>query len=153
MRKPRVKGRARPGGWAEPGQLPKGPNGRALCRYCGTEVTPPRRTFCSGERARWYRGKEMRAGHGCVHEHCIRSDPGYARDCVKARDGGKCAICGTVDIYWEMDHIIPVVEGGGDCGLENLRTLCVPCHRRETAALAKRRAEARRANPGVRSKQ
>jgi 5-methylcytosine-specific restriction endonuclease McrA len=45
---------------------------------------------------------------------------------------------------WEMDHIIPVIEGGGSCGLENLRTLCWACHRKETAALARRRAEARR---------
>lgn len=46
---------------------------------------------------------------------------------------------------WEMDHTVPVIEGGGSCGLENLRTLCWACHRKETAALAARRAEARRA--------
>jgi 5-methylcytosine-specific restriction endonuclease McrA len=45
---------------------------------------------------------------------------------------------------WEADHIIPVVEGGGQCGLDNYRTLCLACHRAETAALARRRAEARR---------
>lgn len=44
---------------------------------------------------------------------------------------------------WEADHIVPVVEGGGGCGPENLRTLCVPCHRRETADLAGRRASHR----------
>jgi 5-methylcytosine-specific restriction enzyme A len=45
---------------------------------------------------------------------------------------------------WEMDHRVPVVEGGGSCGLENLRTLCWACHRRVTAELAKRRARARK---------
>lgn len=45
---------------------------------------------------------------------------------------------------WEMDHIVPVVEGGGGCGLDNLRTLCLACHRAETAALAARRARSRR---------
>ena len=35
---------------------------------------------------------------------------------------------------WEMDHRIPVVEGGGACDLGNLRSLCRACHRRETAA-------------------
>ena len=44
---------------------------------------------------------------------------------------------------WDCDHIIPVVEGGGQCGLDNYRTLCHPCHKAETAALARRRAEAR----------
>ena len=30
--------------------------------------------------------------------------------------------------FWQADHIVAVAEGGGSCGLENLRTLCVPCH-------------------------
>lgn len=45
---------------------------------------------------------------------------------------------------WDADHIKPVIEGGGGCPLENLRTLCVPCHKTETAKLAARRAVARR---------
>ena len=48
---------------------------------------------------------------------------------------------------WEMDHIEPVVEGGGLCGLENLRTLCVPCHRLDTKELAGRRASMKRTMP------
>jgi 5-methylcytosine-specific restriction protein A len=39
---------------------------------------------------------------------------------------------------WEADHVVPVVEGGGGCGLSGLRTLCLPCHKRETAALRRR---------------
>lgn len=46
--------------------------------------------------------------------------------------------------WWEADHIVPVVEGGGQTGLENLRTLCWPCHRKATAELAARRAARRR---------
>lgn len=49
--------------------------------------------------------------------------------------GGKC--------FWEADHIVPVVEGGTHA-LENLRTLCVPCHKGQTKLLAGRRARARR---------
>lgn len=45
---------------------------------------------------------------------------------------------------WEADHIVPVVEGGGECGLDGMRTLCVVCHRRESAALATYRADRRR---------
>jgi len=40
---------------------------------------------------------------------------------------------------WDADHIVPVSEGGGLCGLENIRTLCIPCHHDQTAALAARR--------------
>ncbi len=39
---------------------------------------------------------------------------------------------------FEVDHIIPVAEGGGGCGLEGLRTLCRRCHRIESAALNNR---------------
>lgn len=41
--------------------------------------------------------------------------------------------------WWEADHILPVVEGG-DSSLDNIRTLCIPCHRAATAALRARRA-------------
>jgi len=41
-------------------------------------------------------------------------------------------------ILWEMDHILPVSEGGGNCDLDNLRTLCVWCHREETKDLKRR---------------
>jgi len=44
---------------------------------------------------------------------------------------------------WEADHVVPVAEGGGACGLENLRTLCKRCHGRETGALRKRLNQAR----------
>ena len=39
---------------------------------------------------------------------------------------------------WQADHILPVAEGGGGCSLDNLRTLCLPCHRTVTAELAER---------------
>lgn len=45
---------------------------------------------------------------------------------------------------YEIDHILPVIEGGGCCGLDNLRTLCFVCHRKQTASLGRRRAEERR---------
>lgn len=35
---------------------------------------------------------------------------------------------------WEADHIIPLCLTGEDC-LENMRTLCIPCHRAETKKL------------------
>lgn len=40
--------------------------------------------------------------------------------------------------FWQADHIQAVAEGGGGCGLENLRTLCTPCHQEETERLRAR---------------
>jgi len=75
------KHRIRPGsGWKNHKELPLGPNGRALCRWCGVEVPKGRRSFCSDD---------------CVHEHKLRSDPGYLREQVFQRDFGVCALCGT----------------------------------------------------------
>ena len=40
---------------------------------------------------------------------------------------------------WDADHIVPVVEGGGECDLANMRTLCLKCHKLATAELRRRR--------------
>jgi hypothetical protein len=40
---------------------------------------------------------------------------------------------------WDADHIVPVSEGGGECDLSNIRTLCLRCHRQATAELRARR--------------
>ena len=50
---------------------------------------------------------------------------------------------------WEVDHKVPVVEGGGECGMDNLRTLCRGCHKRETAALRKRLSIAKKGRDGI----
>lgn len=133
-------------------ELPRGSNGRACCRWCGLEVPAGRRTFCS---------------EFCVHEWRLRSDPGYLRDRVLERDRGICAQCGLDTVrewnrirrlrgearyramqnwgvtarrrsLWDADHIIPVAEGGGECDLSNIRTLCLRCHAAATAALRER---------------
>lgn len=41
---------------------------------------------------------------------------------------------------WQADHIVPVSEGGGCCGLSNYRTLCLECHYKVTGRLRKRLA-------------
>ena len=40
---------------------------------------------------------------------------------------------GAADHLWEADHKMPVLLGGGGAGLDNIQTLCVPCHKRRTA--------------------
>ena len=62
----------------------------------------------------------------------------------KRRRGGARVKEGS---FWQADHQIAVHEGGGCCGLANLRTLCAPCHAKVTRAQAGQRAKARRAAP------
>ena len=143
--------RTLPGGYVRKEDLPPGPSGRALCRWCSLEVPQGRRTFCSG----W-----------CVDQWRLRTDPGYLRERTFARDRGVCALCATDTAaefirmkrnrgiarqrllaewglktlnhrrsLWDADHILPVAEGGGTCDLDNIRTLCLRCHREVTTEL------------------
>jgi 5-methylcytosine-specific restriction protein A len=67
---------------------------------------------------------------------------------VARRDNGCCYLCGAEtpdpgDLDAEphqLDHVIPIFEGGARRDLDNLGLACVPCHE------AKSKAEARRAN-------
>jgi 5-methylcytosine-specific restriction protein A len=52
--------------------------------------------------------------------------------------------------WWDVDHKLPVSEGGGPDEwprskpyIDNLRTLCHPCHKKETAKLKKRLAKSK----------
>jgi 5-methylcytosine-specific restriction protein A len=141
------------GGWVDRKSMPRGQNGRGLCRWCTLEVPARRFTFCS---------------EYCVHEWKLRSQPGYLREHILRRDGGVCAHCGVDTIrehgklkrskgsarealmrhwglktrirksLWDADHILPVTEGGGECDLDNIRTLCLRCHRSVTTQLRER---------------
>jgi 5-methylcytosine-specific restriction endonuclease McrA len=152
------------GGFVDRSALEKGPNGRPLCRWCNLEVPAGRFTFCSP----W-----------CVNEWRLRSDPGYLREQVFERDRGICAICGAdcqagwnelkrsrgkrrLELLarwgltrlhrrslWDADHIVPVSEGGGECDLDNLRTLCLLCHRELTRQLRLRRGKVGEAGLGA----
>src|ERR1022692_1278431 len=122
-------------------------------RPSGSPLPKGRFTFCSD---------------ACVDEWKLRTDPGYLREQVFLRDRGVCAQCGLdtealrkdkrkLDYaarrqfekdwghrhLWDADHIVPVAEGGGECDLANMRTLCLKCHRAATLALLKRLRGAR----------
>lgn len=93
-------------------------------------------------RPKWHEGHEIRT-YGECYDWAVRE---VTAD-MKARGW---------DFYggghtWEADHIIPVIEGGGGCGPEGYRTLCLACHKVETAKLAARRAVARKQKPAPES--
>lgn len=60
--------------------------------------------------------------------------PEHRRDraIVKARDHATCYICATHDPQGQMDHVIPVTEGGTD-DLTNKAWICSPCHATKSA--------------------
>lgn len=147
------KTRTQKGGRAKASELERSLSGRPLCRWCRSEVGKSRRTFCSDV---------------CVHQWRLRTDPAYLREKVFDRDHGICESCGADTIalrrdmrkldyaarrrflaqwklregsrksLWDADHRIPVAEGGGQCDLDNMRTLCLLCHRKATADLRTR---------------
>ena len=59
----------------------------------------------------------------------------FVRQRVLARDHSRCRACGR--LAWQVDHIIPIGQGGAIYDLENLQVLCGGrggCHARKTAA-------------------
>lgn len=60
-----------------------------------------------------------------------RSIPANIRALVFARNGLRCVTCGSPDNL-TIDHITPVVDGGGD-NQDNLQTLCRTCNSRKGA--------------------
>lgn len=132
------------------------------CCYCGKTRPEGRRRWCSDACVDDFLVRKGNAAR--------------IRFLVHRRDKGVCALCGwdsamlervlrrlgwqavkflhtKLDIgisqrrtMWDADHVVPVVEGGGGCGLDGYRTLCIWCHRAETDALAKRRAAQRQAD-------
>lgn len=149
-------------------------SGKGICRWCGEQVPKGRRSWCGDACVQAYilrsdpaamrrhvleRDRGVCAGCGF---DCLMAERFLAkvRRVQKTRRPGigawfaaamrECGFDVTNSPWggdrslWDADHILPVVEGGGGCGPENIRTLCQPCHKSETAALARRRAEARR---------
>lgn len=113
--------------------------GIKICRECGGAVEGRRQSWCSDE---------------CVSAYKKRARP--IREIVYDRDKGICAKCGadrSLDNYWDVNHKIPLVEGGRHV-LDNTETLCRrPCHSDETALLRERmkgNPRAKRRRPRIR---
>jgi hypothetical protein len=108
---------------------------RGVCAKCGVDTQKQRTAFirlCTwGERGRWF---------------TARQHPRVAKLAQQKYGIPKNRLRGE---WWDVDHIVPVVLGGGVHGLENLRTLCIPCHQEATRLLAQRRAADRKQNGPV----
>ncbi len=136
-----------------------GPNGRKLCLWCDAEIGVRRRVWC---------------GDACGSAYWDAATWRGLRAKVAKRDRGICALCREDcralrraylalpkpkrrafaeawqipsrrrrKTWWDADHIVALAEGG-DNALENLRTLCLPCHKLQTKALGARLRSVRR---------
>lgn len=132
-----------------------GHNGRPLCRWCQLEILATRRrTFCSEYCVHQWR---LRSDPGYLRDQVFERDAGHCALCgldtvaayrALKRSRGPAreealAMWGLRSVtarrsLWDADHILPVAEGGGECDLDNLRTLCLMCHREATADLRRR---------------
>ena len=134
--------------------------GNRLCALCGKPISSKSRKYCSKicqdtvyiECEPHFAHAKVRRRDKCVCAICgcdtrkLERIMRHAQHMMEPWRGWRelrairRAMGFTCAHYWEMDHIQPVAEGGGSCGLENLRTLCIPCHRVETAQLRARLA-------------
>ena len=132
-------------------ELPRGPNGRKLCRCgCGREATPPRRCYYSDE---------------CDAAYSNAVNWNFLTGAILRTRGEVCERCGInvrdfhADYWWlyhnlprplfdaldacliqegwstmsgsswvNIHHIIRRADGGADHP-SNLQVLCVPCHK------------------------
>lgn len=132
-----------------------------LCVECGGRLKGRRRSWCSAACVEAYR---IRAHPSYARHLVLRRDRGVCQHCGLQclplehaawglRRGHRMARQSIERLlrphgmaqhwrrksFWDADHIVAVADGGGECGIENLRTLCLKCHGRRTRQQARSR--------------
>lgn len=130
------------------------------CTWCGAAVPKGRLTWCSdGCLEEFY----IRCSPSHQRELIYRRDGAVCRICQRdiekcqrvarkvmgsrwrSPDADNVKIAETLGFggggWYQIDHIVPVIEGGGLCGGDNLRLVCGACHQEVTRQLAGRRAK------------
>lgn len=97
---------------------------RGVCALCGLDTVTEEQWLALAVNAAWHTGPDAWAA--AKEEFARVLGTPYGR-----RYHGS---------YWDADHIVPVSQDGGGCGLDNYRTLCLLCHKAVTAKLRKQQA-------------
>ncbi len=144
--------------------LPHWGSAKGFCRWCGEAVLylgmPTKRQWhtacvkaykiaCWPADTRFHTWvKDRGICQGCnadLAEACSKHE--WNQEEKRPADYFRDVLCSWAP-QWQADHIIPLVESNPSdlsfWSLSNLRILCTECHKRETAALAARRAQQRR---------
>mgnify|MGYP001616207568 FL=1 len=141
---------------------PRDAEGKRMCRCgCGQRPIPPMQNYYNHEHRERFR---LRYDQGYVRLMVERRDHGICHDCgfdCRELEGianfnldRACQIQGCRKLiqhrlmlrgfnvfaisYWDAHHVIEWTQGGADLGLDNVITLCHPCHKKRHA---KRRIE------------
>lgn len=134
--------------------IPYNDSGFKACRWCGGDVIPPRRTMCS---ASCVHELQLRRNPRYMRQCVFNRDKGIcsicsidtkiiARTAKELHGDDRVKFLASYNItakrkinrkyggsLWDADHIVRVADGGGQCGLDNIRTLCISCHKIITA--------------------
>lgn len=132
------------------------------CSRCGARMvegvcpacsTVPRRSSCAEcgaptDGARYCAAHEHLAGEaGRLARQPYRhtySDPEYRRGRAAAlhRAGGTCERCGRSAAHLQVDHIVPLRDGGSNAR-DNLQALCWACHQEKSRSDKRKRKAVR----------
>lgn len=131
-------------------------SGLRVCYWCKGFLPPPKRSFCSDACLHQWR---LRSDPAYLRECVFNRDQGICTRCgvdtIKLRKAYLAARKADIRAedrlkalgfdphrrtFWDADHIQPVVEDGGLCDLDGVRTVCIPCHKKLTSELRKRLA-------------
>jgi 5-methylcytosine-specific restriction protein A len=154
-------------GFIDPKTLPINDLGYRCCRYCSGSILPPKRTFCSANCVHEYR---LRSSGTYLRRQVYLRDRGICAICkIDTKELAKqLSVLSLSDPtrdllllqnninktrvrkiklrkngggLWDADHIVCVKDGGGECGLENIRTLCIKCHKLKTFAVSPKKTD------------
>ena len=112
---------------------------KGICRWCGKKIIE---NGIHKTRKTWHQD--------CATDYMIIFHSTEARKLIWLRDRGKCNGCGKQCTRrgWDLDHVRPLLEQKGlkedeldwtYYGLDNMQTLCRPCHREKTNQDIKKR--------------